>query len=308
MKIDRRHFLEAGALSMAALSVGKLFASGQPKESAIDAHVHVWTPDVKRYPLAQGYSIADMQPPSFTPEELLAIARPAGVGRVVLIQMSFYGFDNRYMLDAIREHPGVFRGVAIIDEHEPNVVATMRKLKEQGVRGFRLYGWKPPYETWLASEGMARMWKAGAELGMAMCGLVNPEALGPLDAMCEKYPETPVVIDHFGRVGVDGEIRKADLDMLCRIARHKNANVKVSAYYALGKKVAPYTDLGPMIKRLVDAYSPQRLMWASDCPYQVQNGHKYVDSIELIRSKLDFLSESDRAWILRRTAERVYFS
>jgi predicted TIM-barrel fold metal-dependent hydrolase len=308
MKIDRRHFLEAGALSMAAVSVSELFASGQPKESAIDAHVHVWTPDVKRYPLAEGYSIADMQPPSFTPEELLAIARPAGVGRVVLIQMSFYGFDNRYMLDAIREHPGVFRGVAIIDEHEPNVVARMRKLKEQGVRGFRLYGWKPPYETWLASEGMARMWKAGAELGMAMCGLVNPEALGPLDAMCEKYPETPVVIDHFGRVGVDGEIRKADLDMLCRIARHKNANVKVSAYYALGKKVAPYTDLGPMIKRLVDAYSPQRLMWASDCPYQVQNGHKYVDSIELIRSKLDFLSESDRAWILRRTAERVYFS
>jgi predicted TIM-barrel fold metal-dependent hydrolase len=222
--------------------------------------------------------------------------------------MSFYGFDNRYMLDAIREHPGVFRGVAIIDEDEPNVVATMRKLKEQGVRGFRLYGWKPPYETWLASEGMARMWKAGAELGMAMCGLVNPEALGPLDAMCEKYPETPVVIDHFGRVGVDGEIRKADLDMLCRIARHKNTNVKVSAYYALGKKAAPYTDLGPMIKRLVDAYSPQRLMWASDCPYQVQNGHKYVDSIELIRSTLDFLSESDRAWILQKTAERVYFS
>jgi predicted TIM-barrel fold metal-dependent hydrolase len=84
--------------------------------------------------------------------------------------------------------------------------------------------------------------------------------------------------------------------------------VKVSAYYALGKKTAPYTDLGPMIKRLVDAYGPERLMWASDCPYQVQNGHKYADSIELIRSKLEFLSESDRAWILGKTAERVFFS
>lgn len=293
---------------MAAINLGEVRGDEKPANSAIDAHVHVWTPDVKRYPLAKDYTVADMQPPSFTPDELLAIARPAGVGRVVLIQMSFYGFDNRYMLDAIRDYPGVFRGVAVIDEHAPDVVDTMRKLKEKGVRGFRLYGWKAPYETWLASEGMARMWQAGAEFGLAMCGLVNPEALAPLDAMCEKYPDTPVVIDHFGRIGVTGEINEQDLDTLCRIARHKNTHVKVSAYYALGKKTAPYKDLGPMIKRLVDAYGPERLMWASDCPYQVQNGHKYTDSIELIRSGLDFLSASDRAWILGKTAERVYFS
>ena len=290
------------------MTMGELRGDDGQKNSAIDAHVHVWTPDVKRFPLAEGFTVAEMQPPSFTPDELLAIARPAGVGRVVLIQMNFYGFDNRYMLDAIRDYPGVFRGVAVIDEHAPDVVDTMRKLKEQGVRGFRLYGWKAPYETWLASEGMARMWQAGAEHGMAMCGLVNPEALAPLDAMCEKYPDTPVVIDHFGRIGVTGEIKPAELDTLCKIARHKNAHVKVSAYYALGKKTAPYTDLGPMIKRLVDAYGPERLMWASDCPYQVQNGHKYTDSIELIRSQLDFLSDSDRAWILGKTAERVFFS
>lgn len=288
--------------------MGELRGDAAQQKSAIDAHVHVWTPDVKRFPLAAEYTVADMQPPSFTPDELLAIARPAGVGRVVLIQMSFYGFDNRYMLDAIRDYPGVFRGVAVIDEHAPDVVETMRKLKEQGVRGFRLYGWKAPYETWLASDGMARMWRAGAELGMAMCGLVNPEALAPLDAMCKKYPDTPVVIDHFGRIGVSGEINQADLDTLCKIARHKNTHVKVSAYYALGKKTAPYTDLGPMIKRLVDAYGPERLMWASDCPYQVQNGHMYADSIELVRSRLEFLSASDRAWILGKTAERVYFS
>ena len=36
----------------------------------IDAHVHVWTPDVDHYPLAPGYKKEDMKPPSFTPEEL----------------------------------------------------------------------------------------------------------------------------------------------------------------------------------------------------------------------------------------------
>jgi predicted TIM-barrel fold metal-dependent hydrolase len=60
----------------------------------IDAHVHVWTPDTVRYPLAPGFKKDDMKPASFTPEELFRHCKPAGVGRVNLIQMSFYGFDN----------------------------------------------------------------------------------------------------------------------------------------------------------------------------------------------------------------------
>ena len=64
----------------------------------IDAHVHVWTPDTAHYPLAAGYKREEMKPPSFTPEELFKHAKPAGVDRINLIQMSFYGFDNSYML------------------------------------------------------------------------------------------------------------------------------------------------------------------------------------------------------------------
>ena len=48
----------------------------------IDAHVHVWTPDTAHYPLARGYKKEDMQPPSFTPEELFKHSKPAGVDRI----------------------------------------------------------------------------------------------------------------------------------------------------------------------------------------------------------------------------------
>ncbi|HEY2838710.1 MAG TPA: hypothetical protein VGJ26_06165, partial [Pirellulales bacterium] len=61
------------------------------KSGAIDAHVHVWTPDTKKYPLAAGHRRDEMKPASFTPEELWKLARPCGVSRVVLVQMSFYG-------------------------------------------------------------------------------------------------------------------------------------------------------------------------------------------------------------------------
>jgi hypothetical protein len=67
-------------------------------EPYIDAHSHVWTPDVAHYPLAKGFTVANLQPRSFTPEELLAICRPAGVGRVNLIQMSYYEFDKSFQI------------------------------------------------------------------------------------------------------------------------------------------------------------------------------------------------------------------
>jgi len=306
--VTRRALLRSGAVA-AALAIGPRLTFGRAdvKGAAIDAHVHVWTPDVKRYPLAAGFTPEAMEPRSFTPEELLAQARPAGVARIVLIQMSYYGFDNSYMLEAIRSYPGVFSGVAVIDEHAAGASDTIRELKKQGVRGFRIHPGMKPVEPWLTSPGMAAMWKAGAKERLAMCALINPEALAPLDKMCQRFPDTPVVIDHFARIGMDGMIRDSDVENLCRLARHKNAHVKVSAFYALGKKKAPYTDLGPMIRRLVDAYSPRRLMWATDCPYQVQNGHTYRDSIELVRSRLDFLSADDRQWLLHDTAQRVFF-
>jgi predicted TIM-barrel fold metal-dependent hydrolase len=66
--------------------------------------------------------------------------------------------------------------------------------------------------------------------------------------------------------------------------------------------------MGPLIRQVRDAFGPQRVMWASDCPFQVDPGHNYRDSIALIRDRLDFLSETDRAWMLRGTAEKVFFS
>jgi predicted TIM-barrel fold metal-dependent hydrolase len=268
--------------------------------------VHVWTPDTERYPLGPGYSKEGMALSSFTPEELFAHTRPCGVGRVVLIQMSYYRFDNSYMLDMIENHEGTFSGVAVIDpEDRPR--QTMLALAQGGVRGFRIRPAGRPADRWLDGDRMAAMWKCGAEEDLAMCPLIDPKYLPALDRMCAKFPDTPVVVDHFARIGVDGEIRKSDLDNLCRLARHKSAHVKVSAFYALGKKQAPYLDLGPMIRRVLDAFGPTRLMWASDGPFQVMNGHTYRDSIELIRSRLDFLTPTDRQWLLRKTAERVFF-
>ena len=140
-----------------------------------------------------------------------------------------------------------------------------------------------------------------------MCCLMSPPELPALDRMCRDFPDTTVVIDHLCRIGVSGTIDPKDVTALCRIARHKNVFVKVSAFYALGKKKPPYHDLAPMIKRVYEAFGPQRLMWATDCPFQVDPGHTYKESIDLIKTGLDYLSKDDKEWLLRKTAEKVFF-
>ncbi len=307
---SRRAFLRrcfGAGWGLACAGAARAIQAAPCRPGWIDAHVHVWTPDTKRYPLAPGWRREQMRPPSFTPWQLLAHARAVGVERVVLIQMSFYGFDNSYMLDVMERFPGTFSGVAVIDERD-RPADTMRRLLARGVRGFRIHPGRRDLVSWIDSPGMHAMWRTAAETGQAICALVNPEALPLLDRMCRRYPDTTLVVDHFGRIGIDGQIRPLDLKNLCRLARHRRTYVKVSAYYALGKKKAPYADLLPMIRRVHEAFGPQRLMWASDCPFQVQNGHTYPDSINLILKRADFLDETDRRWMLRDTAQRVYFA
>ena len=305
--ITRRNFLRTAAL--AALAPAGCTSLQGAQHGFIDAHVHVWTPDTRRYPLAEGFTREkDMKPASFTPSELFAHSRPQGVSRVVLIQMSFYKFDNSYMLDAIARHRGIFRGVAIVDETKSDVRDTMKSLAARGVRGFRLYTDREKAEAWQHSDGMKKMWVYAADTGLSMCLLADPDALPAVQRMCRAFPKTRVVIDHFARIGMNGAVNRHDLDSLCRLSDFPHTHVKTSAFYALGKKKAPYTDLAPMIRRLRDTFGASRLMWASDCPFQVQEGHTYANSIALIRDRLDFLSADDKQWMLRGTAEKVFFA
>jgi predicted TIM-barrel fold metal-dependent hydrolase len=278
--------------------------------SFIDAHVHVWTDDTAHHPLAPGYKPEDMRPRRFTPEDLFKHTKPAGVGRVSLIQMSYYGFDNSYMLDMTKLHEDVFAGTAVIDPHAREPVRLMGALAKQRVRAFRIHPKlsRQPADKWLRPEGYVAMFAAGARNNQAMSCLIDTDALPELDRMCADHPDTPVIIDHLCRIGADGAVRDRDVDSLCAMAKHKKVMLKVGAFYALGKKQPPYTDLAPVIRKAIKAFGPRRCMWESDSPFQVQGDHTYRASIDLVRERLDFLSAEDKEWLLGKTAEQFFFT
>ncbi len=282
----------------------------------IDAHAHVWTDDTIHYPLASGYKKEAMKPPSFTPEDLFKHARANGVDRFNLIQMSFYGFNNDYLLHMTTLHKDRCVATAVIDPAGRAPDRLMTEMGKQRVRAFRIYpglerGIKPNEGSgadWLTADGYAVLFAAAARNNQAISCLINPDGLPDLDRLCQKFPDTPVIVDHLCRIGVDGSVRDEDVAALCAMARHKRVMVKVGAFYAFGKKKAPYTDLAPLIKKVVRAFGPERCLWESDSPFQVGEGHTYKDSVELVKSRLDFLSEGDREWLLRKTAEKFFFA
>ncbi|MBM3933633.1 MAG: amidohydrolase [SAR202 cluster bacterium] len=272
----------------------------------IDSHVHVWTADTGRYPFIKGMDPATAVPRDFPPETLLRWARPSRVGRILIVGTNKYGTDNRYLFDTIERFPAVFRGAPILDHAAPDVAAQIKEALHRGAAGFRIVPQKDYAKGWDNPSAFAAMFTAAADTGQAVCLLISPQGLDDTAAMCARYPDTTVVIDHMARVGADGPVTDADTEALCRLAKYPNVFVKVSAFYALGAKSKPHDDLKPLIKSLVDAFGTSRLMWGSDAPHQLVH-ETYEDSIALVRDRLDFLSEAQRREVLCGTAERVFF-
>ena len=314
-RLSRRDCLRSIAATAATCFVGSAVQADVVEESVskerggyIDAHVHVWTPDTDQYPLASGYTKEDMKPASFTPEELFAHMKPIGVDRVNLIQMSYYGFDNSYMLDVIDQYPGIFVGTAIVDPFGTDLAEEMVRLSKKKCPAFRIHPGitRQPPESWLRPKPMEKMFATAEENNLVLSALIGPEALPELDRMCVRHPQAPVIIDHLCRIGAGSPIKDHDIETLVAMAKHKNVYVKIGAFYALGARKPPYLDLLPLIRRVVHAFTPDRCMWETDCPFQITD-HTYEDSIALIRDHAGFLSTSDKQALLRDTAQRLLF-
>jgi predicted TIM-barrel fold metal-dependent hydrolase len=272
----------------------------------IDTHVHIWSSDRQKYPLGAGFQSQGINPEAYSADEILAHARPSGVGRVVLVQINFYGFDNSYMLEAIAKCPAFFGGVAVVDGNSKAPDREMRRLAKLGVRGVRLHPEELTAST-LDRDGFVKIFSCAAEERMVVCLLMNPDSLEVVSRQCRKFPDTPLVIDHIARIGMGGTVREADVRDLCSLTKYPGVRVKLSGFYALGQAKPPHLDLAPLIKRVYEAFGAQRLIWGSDCPFALSR-ETYDDAISVIRDRLDFISADDKEWILARTAERLFFS
>ena len=258
--MGRRAFLRVAAATAALAAEGTGCAEDL---GYVDAHSHLWSTDRARYPLRPGASEANVVPKGFTPGEFFSHARPEGVNRVVLIGHTLhFGFDATYLIDLQKARPGEVAAQAYLDHTDANVTARMAELKRQGVKAFRLRLLAPWQSDFPDAHPIMKAYQFAAMQRLVICPLTNPDWLPQLDRLSAMFPATTVVIDHFARIGVDGfgqvppvpgTIKPEHVANLVKLARHPGVHVKLSAFYALGRRTPPYDDMLPFITALLRA-------------------------------------------------------
>lgn len=283
--------------ALAVLATPVMFDNSHP---IIDPHVHVWKRD-PRYPWAR----ETKNPPEkdATPEMLLELMRANGVARTVIIQVIYYRWDNRYAADVLRQYPQYFRGVARVNPESAAAPDDLSRLvEEQRFQGVRLSPAVDATGDWIRGPLMPPLWKRCRDLKASMNILTGTGRLPDIAALVEKFPDLTVVIDHMADCPAD---RPDELKKLLALARYPRVFVKVSHTWSVSKMPYPYPDAQEQVKRLYDAFGPQRLMWGTDWP-MVEEHCGYAKALSMVRDEMKFLNDEDRSWMLSRTVERVW--
>jgi predicted TIM-barrel fold metal-dependent hydrolase len=226
--------------------------------TAVDTHAHIFK---------RGLKLADARryAPDYdaTVDGYLKMLDQNGLSHGVLIQPSFLGTDNSYLLEGLRAGRGRVRGIAVVPPSTSR--GELVELKEAGVVGIRLNLVGLPIPAFDA-EPWPEFLKNIAELNWQV--EVHREArdlegiIGPL-----LKAGVNVVVDHFGRP--DGKLGVDDpgFRYLLTTGAQRRTWVKVSAPYRNGDEGAGEATASKAYPMLRDSLGADRHVWGSDWPH-----------------------------------------
>jgi predicted TIM-barrel fold metal-dependent hydrolase len=189
-----------------------------------------------------------------------------GLSHGVLVQPSFLGTDNSYLLDALKQAPDTLRGVVVVERDIPR--AELNEMDRLGVVGLRLnlMGKALPdfsEPEWKALFGHVAELDWHVELHRHVADL--PGLIRGLMPFGVK-----VVVDHFGRpdarLGLDQPGFREMLEL--ELGLGGQVWMKVSGIYRLEGSAPENLDFArAALPLLVQSFGPQRLVWGSDWPH-----------------------------------------
>jgi predicted TIM-barrel fold metal-dependent hydrolase len=246
---------DASALTRPAFSM--------PSE-ACDSHVHVFEAEAK-YPSVETphYTL-----PDGSLKKLQRMTDVLALQRFVIVQPSYYGTDNRCMLDALSAAGTRARGVAMVGENCTDEELNAMHLR--GVRALRLdlflrSGWPTADIIAYIERSVRRTQAIGWHVQFYTPGWVVRDLLPFLAGL-----DADFVIDHMGYMLESDGLTHTDFDRLIDVIRGGRGWIKLSAPYRLAKD-GNFERLKPMARAIIDA-APDRIIWGSDWPHIPEGG------------------------------------
>jgi predicted TIM-barrel fold metal-dependent hydrolase len=263
----------------------------------VDSQVHIWAANTPGRPWAP--NVTPHQPEPLGADDLLREMDEAGVNRVVIVPPRLDGTRNDLALDAARQHPNRYAVMGKIDAKDPKYREWMPTWRDQpGMLGIR-FNFKRSPET-LASGDADWVWSAAEQAGVPIYVGVSHENLHVIDAIAARYPELKLILDHMAlETNVKDDHAFRNFDKLIAVAKRPNIGVKVSSLPSYTDAPYPYRNLHVYVKRVYDAFGPQRMMWGSDLS---RLSGSYRECVTMFTEEMPWLSGEDLEQVMGRAA------
>jgi predicted TIM-barrel fold metal-dependent hydrolase len=311
MNLTRREFGILGGAAAGSLALGMSAHAAGPladmPAGAIDVHNHIVGPQSK-YPM---YEKRTYTPPEASVAQLRALRTQLGVARNVIVQPSFYGFDNSCLVDALKELGNSARGVAVVPLDVSD--AELKRLAAAGVTGVRLnlatFGITDPKAAADAINSFAPRFVALGWHIQVNTSLPVVDGLAPLIGDVK----VPVVFDHIANAEAEKGVNQKGFGALVELVKARNVYVKLSAPYNLSKR-DDWADVTPLAKALIAA-GPDRMLWGTNWPHPgnargpitAMTPYQVVDNPKLLLAFAQHCPDAAmRKMILVDTPQRLY--
>jgi len=269
---------------------------GPARITAIDTHAHVFE---RGLPLAGARRYAPTYDAPLS--AYLAQLDAHGVSHGVLIQPSFLGVDNSYLLAALKQAPQRLRGVAVIDPAAPETLLT--QMNAEGIVGIRLNligAADPQLKSPVWQAALARLHALGWHVELHVEARRLPALLQPL-----LEAQVNVVVDHFGRPDPALGVDDPGFAALLAAGRSRRVWVKISGAYRNGANGRGEAIAQAAMPRLKDALGLDRLVWGSDWPHTQFESQINYDKMWAFAGVL-LPSAADRKQVLVDTPAQLF--
>jgi len=262
---------------------------------ACDCHIHVNDP---RFPYAAG---ADLHPAPATAADYRALQRVLGTARVVVVQPSSYGTDNRCLVDALAQFGDAARGIAVVDRTVTD--AALQQLHAAGVRGIRFNLLRP---SPVGADDLEPLADRIAGFGWHLQLHAGPEQIAALEPRLLALA-VPTVFDHFGRIDPMAGTAHPAFATIRRLLDAGKAWVKLSGCELDGAADAPGYRPHTALAQALWAAAPERMLWGTNWPHPA--AREVVDDAALLRWIGTVVpDEKSLKAVLATNPSRLYFA
>ena len=259
----------------------------------IEWNTHIFSPNLQDYPFHE--KAAYRPDVSRMPIDPLGVylqhMKQEGIDRAVLVHPEPYGDDHKLILECLKRERERLRGTCLFYPKDPDAQYKMEELvaKEPNIIAVRMHAHRGK-EMYLDSFTIAEvrlLWEKALQLGLIIELHIGPNYAKQVGEMLRDYPDSRVLIDHLAEPYMGDAVEYADVLSLAEFDR---VYMKLSGLNHFAKDAPLYLSVRPFTRIVIEAFSPDRLIWSGGTPKIVDAHMQGYTEKEIAKVKGDNLS------------------